>query len=87
MNKMTEIDKKRLIWRSRRGLLELDVLLQKFLEEDFVVLSDVELFIYEQILELPDAEFLDIINKVREVEDKKWLPVIERIRSKALLHT
>ncbi len=49
-------------WRSRRGMLELDILLSRFLETRWESLNEVEKNAYLGLLEYPDAELWDIIS-------------------------
>lgn len=58
---MREIDKKnyyaKIHWRcARRGMLELDWLLSRFFETEFVNLSEVDQHLFEKFLETPDSE-------------------------------
>ena len=61
MNK-SELEKarERSRWRSRRGLLELDLLLEKFLAKRLEQLDEEALLCYDELLLLPDNELLDI---------------------------
>lgn len=45
-------------WRCRRGLLELDTLLNHFLDTHYTTLSDQEKSLFEQLLETPDPVLL-----------------------------
>jgi antitoxin CptB len=46
----------RLRWRCRRGMRELDAVLQAFLEHDFADLSKADKGRFEVLLDLPDPE-------------------------------
>ena len=46
----------RLVWRSRRGMKELDLILQGWLEHRYPLASTVERTVFAQILELPDPQ-------------------------------
>jgi len=52
---------RRLSWRCRRGLLELDIILQRFSENHLIGLSRQELLALDLLLDLPDNEFLDVM--------------------------
>lgn len=58
---MTDEELRRLSWRCRRGLLELDIILQRFSENHLTDLSAQELLTFDCLLDLPDNEFLDIV--------------------------
>ncbi len=73
--------KKQLIWRSRRGILALDVLLQQFLSNHFTELTQEELILYGQILMLDDLVLLDMIHNNISPENPQWQPVIEKIQT------
>lgn len=59
-SQMTEEDlateKKRLWWHSRRGMLELDVLLLPFLEDVYSDLSEEDKAKYRRLLDVEDPE-------------------------------
>lgn len=58
---MTDEEVRRLSWRCRRGLLELDIVLQRFSENHVAGLSAQELLAFDSLLDLPDNEFLDVV--------------------------
>ena len=58
---MTDEEVRRLSWRCRRGLLELDIVLQRFSESHLASLSAQELLAFDSLLDLPDNEFLDVV--------------------------
>ena len=68
---MTDEEVRRLSWRCRRGLLELDIVLQHFSEAHLANLTTLELLAFDSLLDLPDNEFLDVVTsrlKFAEVE-------------------
>ena len=52
---------RRLAWRCRRGLLELDIVLKRFVESEFKNLSLPELTALDALLALPDNDFWDLL--------------------------
>lgn len=58
---MSDEEVRRLSWRCRRGLLELDIVLQRFSEKHLRELNKQELLAFDSLLDLPDNEFLDVI--------------------------
>lgn len=54
---------RRLAWRCRRGLLELDIVLQQFVAGQFKTLSSAELAAFDRLLSLPDNDFWSLIAK------------------------
>jgi antitoxin CptB len=76
---MDEVELKRIIWRSRRGLLELDLQLERFVAEVLPTLSNEELAVYEQVLMLPDWDFLEYVNGKSVCPDADLAVMIARI--------
>jgi antitoxin CptB len=65
---MTDTEARRLSWRCRRGLLELDIVLQRFSERYLPTLSQEELSAFDLLLDYPDNIFLDVITQRKPVE-------------------
>jgi succinate dehydrogenase flavin-adding protein (antitoxin of CptAB toxin-antitoxin module) len=75
----TEI--KRLRWRSRRGLLELDLVLERYLAQRLDKLDQTELCAYRRLLDLPDTDFLDIVNGKADLDDPELMAIILELRA------
>lgn len=63
MQNMTDEEVRRLSWRCRRGLLELDIVLQRFSDNHLADLTKQELLAFDSLLDLPDNEFLDVVTQ------------------------
>lgn len=50
------MDKHRLFWASRRGMLELDLILQPFVEQIYPNLAPEDQLLYQQLLECEDQD-------------------------------
>lgn len=70
----------RLRWRCRRGMLELDLLLQGFLDNGFAELDEVEQQLFIDLLELPDQDLFENLMTTDEPERKEFSRVIAKIR-------
>ena len=57
---MDALQRRRLQWQCRRGLLELDIVLQRFLQSNSS-LGDDELKSFHQLLESADNDLWDIV--------------------------
>lgn len=79
LTRFSEAEKRRIRWQSRRGLLELDLLLGKFLAKRYDQLSDEELVIYCRILDLPDNDFLDLLNGKVIAKDAEIMAMVAKI--------
>ncbi len=77
-----EAERRRLAWRCRRGLLELDIVLQRFVETQFHGLSNGELQALDAMLDLPDNQFWTLVNDARkESKDSAQQSVLCKIRA------
>ncbi len=56
---MKELERVR--WRCRRGMLELDIVLGRFVETRFAELDDARRRAFDALLEVPDATLWDMI--------------------------
>jgi succinate dehydrogenase flavin-adding protein (antitoxin of CptAB toxin-antitoxin module) len=72
-------ERERLRWRCRRGMLELDLLFQRFLAREFDRLTDRDTVVLSRILELPDNELLDYCYGRREPDDPEVNALVRRI--------
>lgn len=82
---MSELDlsKKRLEWQCRRGMLELDVLLKRYLDDQYEQLNDEQKAIFQDLLSLedpilwayitdqeqPEIDYKDMIDVIRQWSD------------------
>lgn len=73
-------DRSRLGWRCRRGMLELDLLLQAFLDREYEGLSAQQRIAFEKLLELPDARLFGLLLGSEPSEDREIADVVEKIR-------
>jgi antitoxin CptB len=56
-NEMSQqVEKARMLWRCRRGMLELDLLLERFMAEGYDNLTDKQLATFKSLLEEPDPD-------------------------------
>ncbi|MEE9444074.1 MAG: succinate dehydrogenase assembly factor 2 [Cocleimonas sp.] len=78
-----EIDN-RLRWKCRRGMLELDILLQNFLENGFVDLGDNDKKRFEQLLEYEDNPLFELLMDHMQSADPSMKHVIQSIQRATL---
>ncbi|MBV1777309.1 succinate dehydrogenase assembly factor 2 [Burkholderiaceae bacterium DAT-1] len=76
----TDGDKSRMRWRSRRGLLELDLVFARYLEHDFDRMTEAELVVYDDLLNTPDIELLEWVDGKSQPTDQRFSPLVERLR-------
>ena len=76
----------RVRWRSRRGLLELDIVLGRFIEAHYEQLDDAEKQAFETLLDMPDNPLWDMIagrseRGVQEATGIEQQALLEKIRA------
>ncbi|WP_165009257.1 FAD assembly factor SdhE [Neisseria yangbaofengii] len=72
--------KRKIRFQTRRGLLELDLILGRFMEKEFEQLNDEELAEFVEILEFQDQDLLALVNGYRQTEKTHLIPLLDRIR-------
>jgi antitoxin CptB len=71
-------EERRLQWQCRRGLLELDLLLQRFVAEQYGSLNSDARLAFRALLALPDQTLLSWVQG-REIPDDKFKKIINKI--------
>lgn len=66
------------LWRSRRGLLELDLILVPFVEQKFETLTNHERNQYLELLELDDVVLLSWIRRSAPT-DPRFEEIVEKV--------
>lgn len=78
---MDRAEYERLRWRCiRRGLLELDLTLTKFLDQEFETLTEPEVEAFKRLAELEDWDFLGLIVGGKELSDPHEAVVLAKLR-------
>ena len=72
---MDRVSRDRLYWKCRRGLLELDLVLQRYLEKNP---DDTSL---APLLDLPDNDLWDIIAGRSDYYDRRFEGTVARLRA------
>ena len=76
---MSELDKIR--WHCRRGLLELDLILERFNERHLSALDAGQLDRYRELLELQDNDLLDLVMGRSTSPDRRHDYVLQLLRA------
>ena len=72
------VEARRLKWKCRRGLLELDLILEKIIASGF---SEGEIPLMNQLLDLPDNDLLDIAMGRSEAYAPHLKDTVARLRA------
>ena len=76
---MQEFNKHEIFWHSRRGMLELDLLLVPFAREVFESLSHSDQMLYSELLEEEDQDLFTWLMKRSVPKDPRFEPIIRQI--------
>ena len=71
----------RLRWRCRRGMLENDLVLKRFLDARGDAIGDDEIAMLDRLLDLPDGELWDLVAGRAEPADPAVAPLVVALRS------
>ena len=74
------MEKNRLLWGSRRGMLELDLILQPFVENTYPTLDAADQKGYELLLEEQDQDLFAWFLKRQDPSDPELLRIVQIIR-------
>lgn len=83
LNKMPDQVTSELRWRCRRGMLELDILLNGFLDKQYVQLNGEQKNIFDQVLDYPDQLLFDLFLGHMESSDNSVSELVQTIRQSA----
>ena len=74
------MNKDRLYWASRRGMLELDLVLMPFLEKIYPTLSEDDQKRYQNLLESEDQDLFSWFLRRENPEDPELIKIVQIIR-------
>jgi antitoxin CptB len=78
---MDQAELNRLRWRCRRGMLENDLILTRFLDSRGDQITDAELAALESILQLNDNDLWEMLSGRQEPADESVMPLVEHLRA------
>jgi antitoxin CptB len=71
----------RIRWRCRRGKLENDLILTRFLDAHGAMLRESDLASLDRLLDMPDDTLWDLIAGRAEPDDAALAPLVARLRA------
>jgi succinate dehydrogenase flavin-adding protein (antitoxin of CptAB toxin-antitoxin module) len=71
----------RLKWRSRRGLLELDLVFERFWKGEGARLTQAEAAALERLLAMPDNDLLDLVMGRAGASGSDLAALVEKLRA------
>jgi antitoxin CptB len=75
----TELSRMR--WRCRRGMLENDLILTRYLDARGGTISAADVAALDRLLDLADGELWDLIAGRAEPDDEELLPMVAALRA------
>ena len=79
MRTLTELERARLRWRARRGLLENDLMITRFLDQYESELTDQDVSALTRLFEMDDTVLLDVLLARAEPEGQYATADIQRL--------
>lgn len=76
-----EATTRRMLWRCRRGLLELDIVLQRFIETSHEQLDQQQLTALEELLDYPDNDLWDLVTARTETTNASQHAMLTMLRN------
>ncbi|RZI40554.1 succinate dehydrogenase assembly factor 2 [Herbaspirillum sp. HC18] len=73
------VKRARLRWRARRGLLENDLIITRFLDAHETTLTDEEVDAFSRLMELADNELMDLLLARKEPSGDVDLPHVHAL--------
>jgi antitoxin CptB len=71
----------RLKWKSRRGLLELDIVFERFWKRTGNEMNEREAAALDRLLALPDNDLLDLVMGRAEIPDAGLRAMLDKLRA------
>jgi antitoxin CptB len=71
----------RIRWRCRRGMLENDIVLARFLEARSTTLDEGDVAMLDRLLDLTDNDLWDLIAGRQEPRDLQVVPLLQQLRA------
>lgn len=77
-----DAEQRRLAWRCRRGMLELDIVLQRFVADYFYALTLDELYAFDTLLAMPDNDLWNTLQfKNLHIKNAAQQSVIDKLNA------
>lgn len=73
-----------MLWRCRRGLLELDIVLERFIKQYFDGLTAAQLQAFDALLDTPDNQLWDMVTGRQHSDEPETRAMLELLQSTAV---
>ena len=75
----------KLRWKSRKGIRELDILLQNFLQREFESLDTTQKKLFEELIEIETYDLLNAITG-KSTYNVKYEPIIKKLSELSIMN-
>ena len=72
--------KAKINWQCRRGMLELDIIFQRFIKQSIDQLNEQQIVAFEALLNCPDPDLYAWLMGYEEPTEKEFLEIVSFIR-------
>ncbi|MDY7578591.1 succinate dehydrogenase assembly factor 2 [Herbaspirillum sp. RTI4] len=76
------LNRARLRWRARRGLLENDLMLTRFLDAHEIEMTDEEVDAFSRLMDMPDNDLMDLLLVRKEPQAALDVPQVHALLKK-----
>ena len=76
-----------LYWRARRGMLELDLMLESFLDHDYEQANEKTKTAFVELLTFSDQDLLELLMAREKTDDPSIDDVVQKIRYSTRIHS
>ncbi len=74
------VELQRLRWRCRRGLLELDIVLGRFVEHRYPKLNEQQRIVFDELLDMADNDLWDTVTGNKELTQAHQREVLDWLK-------
>ena len=74
----------RIRWRCRRGMLENDLMLTRFLDARGAAIAEEEVAMLDRLLDMPDTDLWDLLSGRTEPQDHGVMPLLQQLRAASI---
>jgi antitoxin CptB len=78
---MDEVSWSRLRWRCRRGMLENDIILSRWLERVGPAIPEADVAALDRLLDLADNELWDLLSGRSQIQDEGMQNILQQLRA------
>ena len=71
----------RIRWRCRRGMLENDLVLTRFLDGRGTAIDEDEILMLDRLLDLPDTDLWDLLSGRTQPSEESVMPLLQQLRA------